>query len=66
MRKLQVLAAWPEVAPIDGFVCGGSADSGEKLTGYRRECGEGEGRGESGMRGEEMGVKKSSRECLYL
>jgi hypothetical protein len=55
-RLVQV--ASPEVAPIDGCVCGGSADSGEKLSGYRRQCGVERSRGESERRGEGDGVKK--------
>ncbi|KAK1627875.1 hypothetical protein QYE76_002190 [Lolium multiflorum] len=42
MRKLQILAASPGVAPIVVFICGGSADSGEKLRRLRqgtRSCG---------------------------
>jgi hypothetical protein len=35
VAELLVRVASPEVAPIDGFICGGSTDSGERLASFR-------------------------------
>jgi hypothetical protein len=64
--KLQVPAASLEEAPIDGDDLRVLAGSSIKLRGLWRGCGSGFGRGEAGMGGEAMGVKKGGAGGCYL